>query len=124
MSVMGESMAAMTNHMWHHANAAGTAGRRGASEGRCRPGASRNREVQDYKEGDCRRICPGEPGRRPAPVSLTNDANAKLADTTFSPTRPTSLLYYRTPTQRFKLEGVMFTDRPNATEDELNQRSR
>jgi hypothetical protein len=53
---------------------------------------------------------------------FNNDANAKLADTRFDPTRPTSLLYYRSPTQRFRLEGVMFTARNSATEDELNQR--
>ncbi len=53
---------------------------------------------------------------------FNNEAHAKLADSEFDPTRPTSLLYFRTPTQKFKLEGVMFTARPNATEDELNQR--
>jgi hypothetical protein len=53
---------------------------------------------------------------------FTNDANVRLADTMFDPTKPSSLLYYQTPTQRYKLEGVMFTASPSATEDELNQR--
>ncbi len=40
----------------------------------------------------------------------------------FDPTRPSSLLYFQTPTQRYKLEGVMFTVPPTASEDELNAR--
>ena len=40
----------------------------------------------------------------------------------FDPTKPSALLYYQTPTQHYKLEGVMFTASPSATEDELNQR--
>ena len=53
---------------------------------------------------------------------FTNYTNGFLEAFTFDPSRPTSLLYFQTPTQKFKLEGVMFTARPNATEDELNQR--
>ncbi len=97
MKVMGESMAAMTNHM-------------------C---ITPMRPKQ-----------PGDEGKAKAVVAtvdqpqfhFNNDANAKLADSEFDPTRPTSLLYFQTPTQKFRLEGVMFTARPNATEDELNER--
>jgi hypothetical protein len=49
-------------------------------------------------------------------------ANARLADSRFDPSKPSSLLYRRTPTMRYKLEGVMFTDRVDASEDELDQR--
>jgi hypothetical protein len=52
-------------------------------------------------------------------VSLTNTHEADLR---FDPTKPTALLYRRTPMQEYKLEGVMFTTSPDATEDELNQR--
>jgi hypothetical protein len=45
-----------------------------------------------------------------------------LADLMFDPTKPTSLLYRKTPMQRYKLEGVMFTENVGATEDQLNQR--
>jgi hypothetical protein len=51
-----------------------------------------------------------------------NAANTRLADTQFDPAKPSALLYYQTPTQHFKLEGVMFTDSTSASEDELNQR--
>jgi cytochrome c556 len=53
---------------------------------------------------------------------FNNKANLQEAEQHFDPTRPSSLLYFQTPTQRYKLEGVMFTVPPNASEDELNAR--
>jgi hypothetical protein len=53
---------------------------------------------------------------------FNNSANVREADLRFNPARPSSLLYRRTPSQRYKLEGVMFTDSTSASEDELNQR--
>ena len=53
---------------------------------------------------------------------FTKEANAVDAEKHFDPAKPTSLLYFQTPTQRYKLEGVMFTLPPNASEDELNDR--
>lgn len=40
----------------------------------------------------------------------------------FNPVFPTSLLYKKTPRGGYKLVGVMYTDRVDATEDELNDR--
>lgn len=40
----------------------------------------------------------------------------------FDPSRPTSLLYKKTPDGGYTLVGVMYTDRVDATEDELNDR--
>ena len=40
----------------------------------------------------------------------------------FNPAYPTSLLYKKTPSGGYKLVGVMYTDRVDATEDELNNR--
>jgi len=53
---------------------------------------------------------------------FNNPANLHEADQHFDPTKPSSLLYFKTPKQQYKLEGVMFTARPDATEDELNER--
>jgi hypothetical protein len=53
---------------------------------------------------------------------FNNKANFAEADHHFDPSKPSSLLYFKTPKQRYKLEGVMFTASPNATEDELNSR--
>ena len=40
----------------------------------------------------------------------------------FDPSKPTSLLYKKTPDGGYKLVGAMYTDRVRATEDELNER--
>jgi hypothetical protein len=40
----------------------------------------------------------------------------------FDPLKPTSLLYKKTADGGYKLVGVMYTDRVDASEDELNQR--
>jgi hypothetical protein len=40
----------------------------------------------------------------------------------FDPAKPTSLLYVKTPDGGYKLVGAMYTDRVDATEDELNDR--
>jgi hypothetical protein len=40
----------------------------------------------------------------------------------FDPLKPTSLLYKKTPDGGYKLVGAMYTDRVDATEDELNDR--
>ena len=122
MSVMGESMAAMANHMCI------TPSRpvRPGDEERARQVVSQVRaaieKYKDYKKAIADGYAQANPTVDQPQFHFTNDANAKLADSEFDPTRPTSLLYFRTPTQRFKLEGVMYTARPNASEDELNQR--
>lgn len=51
-----------------------------------------------------------------------SQANTREADVHFDLTKPTALLYRRTPTQRYLLEGVMYTTSPDATEAELNER--
>ena len=122
MSVMGQSMAAMTNHMCITPVRAPQPG----DEDRAKTVVAQVKvtleKYKDYKKAIADGFIQGNPSVDQPQFHFTNDANAKLADTTFDPTRPTSLLYFRTPTQRFKLEGVMFTARPNASEDELNQR--
>jgi hypothetical protein len=42
----------------------------------------------------------------------------------FDPLKPTSLLYTKTPDGGYKLVGAMYTDRVDASEDELNDRIR
>jgi hypothetical protein len=53
---------------------------------------------------------------------FTNDENGKEAEVRFDPSKPTSLLYRRTPHQMYKLEGVMYTARVHETEEELDRR--
>jgi len=51
-----------------------------------------------------------------------SNANTREADLHFDPRKSTALLYRRTPKQEYKLEGVMFTASPDATEEEPNER--
>ncbi|MGB7727329.1 MAG: hypothetical protein WBL50_04810 [Candidatus Acidiferrum sp.] len=44
------------------------------------------------------------------------------ARSSFDPLKPTSLLYKKTPDGGYKLVGAMYTDRVDATEEELNDR--
>jgi hypothetical protein len=53
---------------------------------------------------------------------FTNYANGADARSHFDPLKPTSLLYKKTPDGGYKLIGVMYTDRVDAPEDELNDR--
>jgi len=122
MSVMGETMAAMTNHMCLtplRPEQPRDAERVKAVVGQVRAAIEK---YKDYKNAIKDGFVQANPAVDQPQFHFNNDANAKLADTTFDPARPTSLLYYRTPMQKFKLEGVMFTAHNSATEDELNQR--
>ncbi|WP_109488970.1 hypothetical protein [Occallatibacter savannae] len=53
---------------------------------------------------------------------FTNMANGLAAHKHFDPLNPTSLLYRKTADGGYKLVGVMYTDRVDANEDEINQR--
>src|ERR1700733_322514 len=122
MSVMGESMEAMTNHMCI------TPARPKPPDDEARAKAvvdqvrATMKKYEDYKKAIADGYVQANPTVDQPQFHFTNDANAKYADTVFDPTRPTSLLYYRAAKKRFTLEGVMFTTRPNASEDELNRR--
>ncbi len=53
---------------------------------------------------------------------FTNALNGLEARRHFDPLKPTSLLYKKTPDGGYKLVGAMYTDRVDASEDELNDR--
>jgi hypothetical protein len=55
-------------------------------------------------------------------VHFTKAWYAIKAEFAFDPLEPTSLLYQRTPDGGYKLIGAMYTDRKNATLDQLNER--
>ncbi|HTX75869.1 MAG TPA: hypothetical protein VMD29_06660 [Terracidiphilus sp.] len=122
MSVMGESMAAMTNHMCITPLRPQQPGDEDRAKALVDQVRAAIEKYKDYKKAIADGYVQGNPGVDQPQFHFNNDANTKYADTVFDPTRPTSLLYFRTPHQKFKLEGVMFTASPNATEDELNRR--
>jgi hypothetical protein len=53
---------------------------------------------------------------------FTKNAYGLEARFRFDPSKPTSLLYTKTPDGGYKLVGAMYTDRVDASEDELNER--
>jgi hypothetical protein len=53
---------------------------------------------------------------------FTNHVNGLEARWRFDPLKPTSLLYKKTADGGYKLVGVMYTDRVDASEEELNER--
>jgi hypothetical protein len=53
---------------------------------------------------------------------FTQYDHALEARSHFDPLKPTSLLYTKTPDGGYKLVGAMYTDRVDATEDEINER--
>jgi hypothetical protein len=122
MSVMGESMAAMTNHMCITPLRPKQPGDEEKAKAVIAEVKTTMEKYKDYKKALADGYVIANPKLDQPQYHFNNAANVRLADTQFDPAKPSSLLYRRTPTQRYKLEGVMFTDRVDATEDELNQR--
>jgi hypothetical protein len=122
MTVMGESMAAMANHMCLTPLRPKQPGDEARAKAVIAQVKATMAKYQDYKKALADGYVIANPKVKQPQYHFNNAANLRLADTTFDPTRPSSLLYYGTPNQRYHLEGVMFTARVDATEDELNQR--
>jgi hypothetical protein len=122
MNVMGESMEAMANHMCITPMRIAQPGDEERARAVIAQVKATIEKYKDYKKAIADGFIQANPTVDQPQFHFNNDGNAKLADIRFDPTRPTSLLYFQTTTQKFKLEGVMFTARNNATEDELNQR--
>ena len=62
------------------------------------------------------------PMSRSPSITLQNYEYGLEARSHFDPNKPTSLLYKKTADGGYKLVGAMYTDRVDATEDELNDR--
>jgi hypothetical protein len=122
MTVMGESMAAMANHMCITPLRPKQPGDEQKAKALIAQVKTTIEKYKDYKKALADGYVIANPKLDQPQYHFNNEANVRLADTQFDPTKPSSLLYRRTPTQLYKLEGVMFTARPDATEDELNQR--
>jgi hypothetical protein len=122
MGDMGPSMAAMAGHM--HVTQLRPA--QPGDEQRARAVVAQVKasiqRYKDYRKALADGYVIANPQVDEPQFHFNNQANIQAAEHEFDPTRPSSLLYRQTPTQRYKLEGVMFTDRPDATEDELNDR--
>lgn len=122
MSVMGESMAAMAHHMCITPLRPTQPGDEEKAKALIASVKESIEKYRDYKKALADGYVIANPKVDQPQFHFTNDAYVRIADSRFDPTKPSSLLYRRTPTQHYKLEGVMFTDRLSASLDELNQR--
>jgi hypothetical protein len=122
MSHMGSSMAAMACHMYVTPLRPKQPGDEEKTKAVVAAVKATVEKYKDYKKALADGYVQANPEVKQPQYHFNNKAYAKEADLHFDPAKPTSLLYIETPTQTFKLEGVMFTARPNATEDELNER--
>jgi hypothetical protein len=122
MSNQGPSMAAMMCHMYVTPLRPQQPGDEERAKAVVAEVKAAIEKYKDYKKAIADGYVQGNPEVKQPQYHFTNEAYTHEADLQFDPTKPTSLLYISTPTQQFKLEGVMFTTRPGATEDELNER--
>jgi cytochrome c556 len=122
MKDMGPSMAAMAGHMY----VTPLRPRLPGDEEKVRTVVAQVRATieryRDYHKALADGYVIANPNVNEPQFHFTKEANVLEAEKHFDPTKPSSLLYFQTPTQRYKLEGVMFTVPPTASEDELNAR--
>ena len=122
MSVMGESMGAMANHMCITPPRPKQPGDEERAKALVAEVRASIEKYKDYKKALADGYVIANPLVDQPQAHFTNDANVRLADSLFDPARPSALLYRRTPMQKYKLEGVMFTANLSAKQDELNKR--
>jgi hypothetical protein len=122
MSSMGPSMAAMAGHMYMTSLRARQPGDQEKAKAVVANVKAAIERYKDYRKALLDGYVIANPKLKQPQYHFINDANTREADLHFDPSKPTALLYRRTPIQEYKLEGVMYTTSPEATEDELNER--
>jgi hypothetical protein len=122
MKDMGPSMAAMAGHMaitpvWP---------RQPGDEAKAKDVVAQAKAAmeryKDYRNALADGYVIANPKLEQPQYHFNNEANARSSDLHFDPSKPTSLLYRHTEYKQYRLEGVMYTARPNSTEEELNER--
>jgi hypothetical protein len=122
MKDMGPSMAAMAGHMYITSLRPIQPGDEEKVKAVVVQVRAAIERYKDYKKALADGYVIGNPNVNEPQFHFISQANTAEAEKHFDPTRPSALLYFQTPKQRYKLEGVMFTVPPNASEDELNDR--
>jgi hypothetical protein len=122
LSSMGPSMAAMAGHMYMTPLRPMQPGDEPKAKAVVANVKAAMDRYKDYRKALLDGYVIANPKLKQAQYHFMNEANTREADLHFDPSKPTALLYRRTPIQEYKLEGVMYTARPDTTEDELNER--
>ena len=122
MSKMGPSMAAMAGHMYMTPRRPMQPGDVEKAKAIVATLKASMERYKDYRKALADGYYIAKPELKQPQYHFINKANTREADLQFDPSKPTALLYRRTPMQEYKLEGAMYTASPDATEEELNQR--
>jgi hypothetical protein len=122
MSSMGPSMAAMAGHMYMTPLRTPQSGDKEKAKAVVAEAKATMERYKDYRKALLDGYVIANPKLKQPQYHFMSEANTRGADLHFDASKPTALLYRRTPMQEYKLEGVMYTASPDATEDELNQR--
>lgn len=122
MSSMGPSMAAMAGHMYLTPLRPKQTGDEEKAKAVVAALKTTMERYKDYRKALLDGYVILNPKLKQPQYHFVNDANSREADIQFDPSKPTALLYRRTPMLEYKLEGAMYTTNPEATEDELNRR--
>jgi hypothetical protein len=122
MSSMGPSMAAMAGHMYMTPLRPTQPGEKEKTMAVVAKAKATMERYRDYRKALLDGYAIANPKLKQPQYHFISQANTREADLRFDATKPTALLYRRTPMQEYKLEGVMYTASPDATEDELNER--
>src|SRR5271169_746612 len=122
MSGMGPSMAAMAGHMYMTPLRPKQLGDEEKAKAVVAQAKATMERYKDYRKALLDGYVIANPKLKQPQYHFINNANTREADLHFDTSKPTALLYRRTPMKQYMLEGVMYTASPDATEDELNQR--
>jgi hypothetical protein len=122
MSNMGPSMAAMAGHMYMTPLRPKQPGDKEKAAAVVAQAKAAIERYKDYRKALLDGYVIANPKLKQPQYHFLNQTNTREADLHFDPSKPTALLYRSTPMLEYKLEGVMFTASPDATEDELNER--
>jgi hypothetical protein len=119
---MGPSMAAMTGHMYITRLRQKQPGDEQRAKTVVATLKSAIERYKDYRKALADGYVIANPKLKQPQYHFMNKKNTYLSDLGFDPTKPTALLYRRTPMLEYRLEGAMYTANPDATEDDLNER--
>ncbi len=122
MSDDGPSMAAMIGHMTMTSMRPQQPGDEEKARAVIAAAKATMERYKDYRKALADGYVVANPKVKQTQYHFINETNSREAEDHFDPSKPSALLYLRTPHQMYKLEGVMYTARLHESEDQLNQR--
>jgi hypothetical protein len=122
MKAMGPSMEAMEGHMYITSLRPAQPGDEAKVKDMVVQIRAMMERYKDYKNALADGYVIANPKVEQPQYHFINEANSAASEHHFDPTKPAALLYYKSSSQRYRLEGVMFTMPSDASEDELNAR--